>query len=135
MPFHPIDEDPVLRLPVHGKTYVVPSPDARTGLWATSMMQAGAAVFAGVTPDEDARLQLDDDEERDVYRRILGPVYDELLADKVPWSTFKRVGTTALVWVTLGEEAAERAWNRGRGDLPKDPTPESESSASEAPPA
>lgn len=136
MPFHEIDEAPELRLPVSGKTYVVASPDAKTGLWVTSMMQATGAVLAGVVPEEDARLELDDDEERDLYRRILGPTYDELMDDKVPWHTFKRIGTTAFVWVAFGDDAAERAWNRGRDDDPKAQTPEAPaSSASEAPPA
>jgi hypothetical protein len=109
MPFQPILEDPTLDLPVGDKTYSVPSCDAPTGLWVTGMM-TGAA---------EEPVELDDDDERNLYQRVLGPVYDEMLADGVPWPAFKRVGSAVLLWIAFGEGAAERYWNR---DQDEDPT-------------
>jgi hypothetical protein len=136
MPFHPILEDPVLRLPILGKTYVVQSPNAATGLWVQSMMSAAQLTRAGFEVDSaDARLVLEDDDERNLYERVLGDTYDELVADAVKWPHIQRAGKAALLWIHRGEEAAELFWNGGSAD-PKAPDPEAdESTASEAPPA
>jgi hypothetical protein len=136
MPFHPILEDPVLRLPILGKTYVVQSPNAATGLWVQSMMSAAQLTRAGFEVDSaDARLVLEDDDERNLYERVLGDTYDELVADAVKWPHIQRAGKAALLWIHRGEEAAELFWNGGSAD-PKASDPEAdESTASEAPPA
>ena len=135
MPFNPITEHPTLRLPILGKTYRVESPDAATGLWIQSIMSAAAFVRSGATPtDADVQTVLDDDDERDMYARVLGDTHAQLVADGVPWHTIKRAGTTAVMWVAYGEETAERFWNGESAD-PKAPTPETSSSASAAPPA
>lgn len=117
MSFTDLDEffDPTLKLPIGGKTYVVPSPDAKTGLWAQGMMTAAVQIRAGETPDGLEALVLDDDEERDLYERLLGDAYAEMVADGVKWHKIKHAGTTALWWVVYGKDVAERFWNAGGG--------------------
>lgn len=135
MPFNPIDEFPTLKLPIRGKTYVIASPSASTGLWVQSIMAAATAVRSGVAPaDSDVNTVLDDDEEDNLHRRVLGDTYTELVADGVPWHTLKKVGSTVVMWITYGEDTAERYWNDG-GDDPKALAPETKSSENEAPPA
>ena len=104
--------DPTLRLPIRGKVYVVASPDAKTGLRVQRLMSTGAvAAMGGEVSDADLEsLEFDDDEERDLYLRILGPAYDEMLADGLPWEIVQHAGQTALMWVAFGREAAERVW-------------------------
>lgn len=125
MPFNPFTEYPTLKLPVGEKTYVVESPDADTGLWVHAMMGTALATDAG--------LVLDDDEEVNLFRRVLGPTYDEMRADKVRWPVLKRAGSTAVMWIAFGEDAAEAVWNGSAEG--KAPNPEPSSSESEAPPA
>jgi hypothetical protein len=137
MPFHPILEDPVLRLPIKGKTYVVKSPDAATGLFIQSLMSTAQMSRSGlpVAGTVDAQLVLDDDDERNLFQRALGDTYAELSTDGVGWHNIKRAGSAAVLWIHRGEEAAELFWNGGTSD-PKAPISEDpESTANEAPPA
>ncbi|MEU1880836.1 hypothetical protein ABZ470_26315 [Streptosporangium sp. NPDC020072] len=124
--FQDLDEffDDSLRLPVGGKTYVIPAPDAEVGLLCQRLMHASLAVEQGEEVDDPqlnelAAVVLDDDEERDLYQRILGPVWDELRADRVTWPRIQHVGATALVWVAAGKEAAAKIWGSGgAGEAP-----------------
>lgn len=104
--------DASLTLPFPGgKKYKIPSPDAGTGLYCEQLMAAGAAAaIAGQKPD--AKL-LDDDDERTLFERLLGPAYHEMLADGVQWHLIKHAGMTAMFWVTLNEEMALRYWQSG----------------------
>ncbi|MDF5756661.1 hypothetical protein [Spongiactinospora sp. TRM90649] len=102
--------DDGLELPVAGKTYRVPPPSAETGLYCQRLAEAGQAAAKGdQAPDAD----LDDARELDLYRRVLGPVYDELIADGVSWTRIKHVGITAFMWVIGNEQAAQAYWERG----------------------
>jgi hypothetical protein len=138
MSFRELDEffDDTLKLPIGGKTYVIQSPDSKTGLWVQSMMAVAVAASSGrdVDPSDLEGLRLDDDEEKDLYRRLLGDTYQEMLDDGVRWHKLKHAGETTLFWVLRGKEFAERIWN-GAGD-PKAPasTPAPASTASEDPP-
>ncbi|MEV6033565.1 hypothetical protein AB0L65_20590 [Nonomuraea sp. NPDC052116] len=110
--------DPTLKLPVGGKTYVIPPPSAEVGLLCQRLMHASMAVQAGQDVDEDglnqlAETVLDDDQEKDLYQRILGPAWDELLADQVVWPKIQHIGQTALIWVAAGLEAAGKHWESG----------------------
>lgn len=118
MSFRELNEslfDSTLRLPLRGKTYVFESPDAKTGLWVQQAVTVAARAKAGgdVSDDDLAALQLDDDEERDLYRRAMGATFDEMLADKVPWEHLKHAATTVLIWITSDREKAEAFWNVG----------------------
>lgn len=137
--FKDLDEffDPSLQLPIRGKTYVIESPDAKTGLFVQGMMSLAADARAGldVNPADLQALKLDDDEERDLHKRLLGPVYDEMLADGVRWHQIQHVGHTVIFWVIRGKAFAEAYWNGG-GDPKAHPgNPGSGSTASEDPPA
>lgn len=134
MPYNPLDEFPTLKLPIKGKTYVVKAPDAATGLWVQSIMVAASAIRAGQEPAEsDLSTVLDDDDERDLHRRVLGDTFDELVADKIPWPALKKAGATTVMWITYGDDVAERFWN-GATDDPKAPAPVTASSETEVPP-
>lgn len=123
--FQDLDEffDSSLRLPVGGTTYVVPSPDAATGLYAQRLFQifVNARTDRKVAEEDLAKLQLEDGEERDLYMRLLGPVYQQMVDDGVQWEKLKFCGTTALMWVAVSLQAAEKFWERG--GIPEAPTP------------
>ncbi|MFD0478000.1 hypothetical protein ACFQ0B_64935 [Nonomuraea thailandensis] len=124
--FQDLDEffDDTLPLPVGGKWYVVPPPDAEVGLLCQRLMNASLAAEQGDTVDDPklnelVEVVLNDDEERDLYQRILGPVWDELHADKVKWPRIQHVGATALVWVAAGKDAAAKIWASGGSGKPR----------------
>lgn len=120
--------DTSLRLPVKGKTYVVPPPSIATGVWCTQLLET-AAKAQGLKdgeelPDADVEaLMLDDDEEKNLYKRILGPVYQELVDDNVEWPYLTHMGQTVFFWITADKARAEKFWKSGgRGKAPKAPT-------------
>ena len=117
MSFADLDEffDDTLKLPIGGKTYVIRSVDAETGLWCQRMMESAAVVSAGAQLSEGDvdGLLLDDDQERDLFRRVLGATYDEMVADKVSWERLKHAGTTAFMWAAGNKETAEEFWLSG----------------------
>lgn len=97
-----------------GKTYRVPSPDAKTGLWLTATVDLIARVVRGAgdgqaapSPDEVASLKLDDDEEASLYKRVLGSVYDEMIADGVKWTVLQKVGQDAYMCFAVSSEQAD----------------------------
>ncbi|MFI6886753.1 DUF7426 family protein [Streptosporangium canum] len=115
--FKDLDEffDDTLRLPVGGKTYVIPAPDAEVGLLCQRLMNAGIAAESGEEVDGEeltnlAAVVLTDDQEQDLYKRILGPVYVELFNDGLTWPKIQHIGSTALIWVAVGTDAAVKFW-------------------------
>lgn len=116
MAFDDLDQyfDDTLSLPVGGKTYVIAGPDAETGLFCQRLMTAGVAASAGLpTPASMPDLKMDDDAETAFYRRILGDVYDQLVADGVSWPKIQIVAQTAFFWIASGKEMAEAFWRSG----------------------
>jgi hypothetical protein len=107
--------DDTLRLPIGGKTYVIPGPDAETGLWCLRLGEAALAP----EPADQAMLVLNDAQELSMYQRVLGPAYDEMTADKVSFARIAFAGQTAFVWITNGPVAAEAYWE----NVGKAPTP------------
>jgi len=105
--------DDTLTLPVGGKEYTIPAPDAETGLLCQRLMQAGVAAAAGQQTDLSDLAELDDDQETDLYKRCLGPVYDQLIADKVTWPRIKHCGVTAFLWIAADLETAMKFWDSG----------------------
>ena len=91
-----------------GKTYRIPAPDIATGQKLAGLMDIAGKMAndAEVTEADVRRLHLDDDEEREFSRMVLGTAYDELLADGVPWPTFQRISRWAFLAVTLSEDQA-----------------------------
>jgi hypothetical protein len=117
MSFNEIDEllDDGIYLPAGGKRYRIPSPDAELGLWCQRVLGAGIAINAGQEPPKLQALpqSLNDDEERELYIRLLGPAWQEMLADGVSWERVRLIGQTVFVWVGGGREMAELYWNSG----------------------
>lgn len=107
--------DPTLRLPIGGKTYVVESVDAKTGIWCQRLFTTGAQAASGlaVTEADVAQLELDDEQERELYEKVLGAAYDEMIVDAVPWEFLKHAGITAFMWVAVSRDAAEEFWASG----------------------
>jgi hypothetical protein len=115
--------DPVLRLPIHGKTYEVRSPSAELGIKLERLFQSAIAQSAGVSASDISDIKLSDDEERNLYKQLLGPVWDEMVVDDLPWVYVKHVGVTALLWVAGGLDAAEAYWSTAPGEA-KRPEPQ-----------
>lgn len=92
-----------------GRTYVVPEPDAKTGLWLSSMGDSAVQSGSGIAISKEAmaRLKLDDDQERSLYQIVLGPAYDEMLADEVPWPKLKGIATDAFLYHAVSQELAD----------------------------
>jgi hypothetical protein len=106
--------DDTLPLPIGGKVYVVPAPDAELGLWCQRMVSAGLMIQAGETPPENMpKLTLNDEDEEALYRRMLGDTYNELINDAVSWPRIQLIGQTALLWIGSGRPLAEEFWNSG----------------------
>ncbi len=103
-----------LELPIDGRVYVIEDVDGETGLWAQKLMELGAAAHAG--KDVDGSV-LDDEQESDAFKRLLGSALDDMLADGVKWDRIKHVFYTTLIWVTSDEKTAEKIWaSYGKGD-------------------
>ena len=70
-------------------------------------------AYAGKDVDA-AELELvSDDDEQDFFRSVLGPTYDELLADKIPYAGLKAIASLAMIWTTQGFEAAQQYFLAG----------------------
>lgn len=107
--------DDGLEVPVDGKVYRIPSPDAETGLFLTGLANLGEKVATGgeVGAVDFARLQLDDEEESTFIRLVLGAALDELVADNVAWVKIQRLSRYAFFHFAIGPEAAERMLESG----------------------
>lgn len=113
--FEALDDlfDSSLELPIQGKTYKVPSPSGEDGLRIQRITTVAVqAVIGGAPPDVEA---LDDDQELDLLKMCLGPVYRELLNDGIDWSWIRHAGLTAMFWITSGVDDALTYW-KAAGD-------------------
>ncbi|MBD3781701.1 MAG: hypothetical protein IE926_01915 [Micrococcales bacterium] len=119
------DEDYLtLPVPVRGRAdpieYSIPPISGRDGLFAQRMMNLilAASIEEDQPRDPDkpaARLPkppvLDDDEERDLYERLLSvEVLEQMLADGVTWPMIQRCAITTLLYATSDAEMAEAYW-------------------------
>jgi hypothetical protein len=101
---------PGFDLPVGGKTYHVPEPSAKDGLWLQALMDGAANLVLTTQLGAANKAVLSDEEERTVYQVALGAAYQQMLDDGVPWPVFKHAGTTAWVHWVRGADAGERYW-------------------------
>jgi len=114
-----------------GKTYRFASPNARTGLVLARL--ANIATRARLGADigaEAAKLELDDDQERDLIRDVLGatsliadpPItvsgLDEMLADDVSWVRIQRLNQYLFIRFAMSEDAAAGLTLPGEASVP-----------------
>jgi hypothetical protein len=105
--------NPTLLVPAMGKEYRIAAVDAETGLRLQRMMTAGMKTSAGQELSEkDIELVSDEDEE-DFYKTVLGPTYDELIADKVPYAGLKAIASLAMIWTTQSFDVAQQYFLAG----------------------
>jgi hypothetical protein len=114
--------DDQLHLPVDGVVYDIPSPDQELGLWVTALVTTGMQVQQGIEIDPNRKVpQLrfegeegdDDSDEGKLYKRLLGPAYDLMRANRVSWGKIKFVNETVMIWIAAGVDLAEAHWNGG----------------------
>lgn len=106
--------DPSLRLPIRGKTYVVPAPSAAVGTRLMSL----AVISAAAVIDEDAEklqdaLQLTDEQETDFIKLALGSAFDEMNDDGLPYAFIEHAGNTAWMHWCFGADAGTAYWESG----------------------
>lgn len=103
-----------LVLPIGGKKYRVPEYSAEVGLRVEAVLDAGRRVATGGAVREKHQQILDDEEEKDLYRDVLGAAYEQLLKD-VSWPMLRHCALTAMYRFNMSEALAEAHWNRGAG--------------------
>ena len=98
-----------------GKLYVVPSPDAETGMRLTALADIARKQRSGVpVKDSDvARLRMDDDQEREFQVQVLGSCYHEMVEDGVSHVTIQKVMQYAYIYFSMGKEMADKAARDG----------------------
>ncbi|OZB79732.1 MAG: hypothetical protein B7X41_19050 [Microbacterium sp. 14-71-5] len=87
--------DPLV-LPINGKQYTIPPVSFAAGVKINGIV--------------DGTEKMGDEE---FYRLILGSVFDEMLADKVPMAALDRAGKAALADFQYGRGMAEIMWKTG----------------------
>lgn len=117
--------DPRLPLPIGGKLYYVQSPDIKTGLRSQATVAVAAKLKVGeiVTPEDVAALNLNDAEETEFTRSMLGAVMDEMQADGLPWEFVRHAAKTVFMWVVSDRDEAEKVWanlGNARRPVPQD---------------
>ena len=99
-----------VKLPIGGKVYALRPVSAELGPRLQVLMSAGVTLGRGGELADDDKQVLDDMAEQEMYRDLLGPAYDEMTADGVPWSALKHAAMTVLVDATVDRDTAEKYW-------------------------
>jgi len=102
-----------------GFTYIFDSPDAKTGLFLASLANlAVKARLGGDIGEEAAALELDDDQERDLMRDVMGSTLDEMIADGVSWVRIQKLNRYLFIHFAMGEDAAAGLAVSGEARVP-----------------
>lgn len=98
-----------------GKQYRIVSPDAKTGLRLNALADIMARREAGgdVSERDVARLRLDDKDEREFTKQLLGDALDEMVEDGCKWAHIKRLASYAFIKFGISDDAAENAVANG----------------------
>jgi hypothetical protein len=99
-----------LKLPISGKVYVLPPVSAELGPRLQVLMSSGVRLGQGERLADDDKQVLSDLAEKELYRDLLGPAYDEMIADGVSWPALKHAAMTVLVDATVDRDTAEQYW-------------------------
>jgi len=97
--FSEFAEKPLV-FPINGKKYEVPPVGIETGLILSGAILGTDKTMSKQSPEE-------------LWKLLLGPVWDEMIADGVPLHAATRVGMTALADFTYNREAALFTWEVG----------------------
>ncbi len=124
---------PGIDLPILGRTYHVPAPNARDGVWLQALMDGSASFALTNAVGAANKVVLSDEQERTVYQVALGSAADEMIADDVPWPFYKHAGMTAWVHWTRGADAGERYWATLKQDGQGNPGGETQAGADSPP--
>lgn len=116
---------PGFDLPVLGRSYYVPPPNARDGAWLQALIDGVESVVLTSAIGAANKAVLDDEQERTAYQIALGDAYQEMADAGVPWPVLKHAGWTAWMFWTRGQAAAERYWQHFGEGLGKAETTES----------
>jgi len=119
-------------LPIQGKDYTLPEVPAALGVKLTLLAERSAEILRIAAENEAAKTaalaegkpapeptplpdwELDDiDQTTDLTRALLGPLYDEMVADGVPYAALALAGQVATHDFLYGRDAAEALWNSG----------------------
>ena len=103
---------PGFDLPVLGRRYYIPPPNARDGAWLQALIDGVESVVLTAAIGAANKAVLSDEQERTAYQIALGSAYDEMVAAEVPWPVLKHAGWTAWMFWTRGASAAERYWSK-----------------------
>lgn len=112
---------PGLTLTVRGKEYTLPLPSADLGLWCRRVASLAGEVHTAANEAEvkaavaavEALPELPGGQAVTLHERVLGDVYQQMVADRVPDPYIQYCGATAYIWIIAGEEAAARYWTSG----------------------
>jgi hypothetical protein len=116
--------DPRLPLPILGKTYFISDPGITVGLRAQATVAIATKVKNGVdvSAEDVAALQLDDAEEIDFTKSMLGDTFAEMQDDKLPWEYVRHAAKTTFMWLVADRDEAAKVWrNLGKAPRPKAP--------------
>ncbi len=105
-----------------GRQYRVASPDAKTGLRLNALadIMVKREMKVEVKERDVARLRMDDAEEEEFVRQVLGAdrtdgsnALDEMIADGCKWEHIKRMSQYAFTYFGVSKEAADEAVKNG----------------------
>lgn len=104
-----IDED--------GPEYLVYPTDVDTALLVHDLWGIGQDAAKGKPVAASKRI-LDNNEERNLYERLLGDTLTDLEADKVEWPDIQFIAQCVMTWIVAGMDAAKAI--RDSGGDPKE---------------
>ena len=87
--------DPDLQLPIKGRKYRIPAP-----LWEEAKRLREVVGAEGIPPVE----QIDE------AIKVLGPAFDDMVEDNIPWPMILHAGRTAICHYGFNPDMAEIHW-------------------------
>lgn len=121
-----------IELPIGGKTYTLPSVSAELGVRLTLIAERSAEILTIAARNDEARAKAAEagepepeleplpdfeiegiDKVDDMNKALLGPLYDQMVADGVPFEALVMAGQVATHDFLYGRAAAEAYWNSG----------------------
>lgn len=106
-----------ITLPINGKKYVINAVDADMGLFLTELSTVVTAADSGSDPSQEqldamkALAQKLDLNSEQGMQRLLGPAYEQMKDDGVPFVKLQRVVQTIVTWTVVDKKTAVMVWN------------------------